>query len=385
MTVDGTASDYDGLRHRAAEFARDQIASRPGLHGMALPPPDLWRAFGTAGLTAVGLPPEHGGAGGDLRAIATVSEALAEQGGNLGLATSYMARQLSARLHVMGHGTAEQKAEWLPKLASGASTPCLAVSEPGAGAHPKHLKARAVRDGDGWVIDGEKAWTTNGPVADLVLLLAISGEDCGRKRFSVFLVPMNTPGVERTPGVEVDFLHPSPHCGLRLTDVRVPASSLLGPEGEAFEAISLPMRRTEDVIATASKAGALRHQVRRLAAEVADRPLDDDQIATIGRLAAAPAGLSALAWRAVELLDLDPDGNAEAAEAAAAAARDWIGGLQDIVRMFIESAGLVPSAALAAETRDIVKTTGIAGAAQAIRGRRRARTLIETARNRSHE
>lgn len=383
--MDGHGKDGDtgDLRDRVTAFARSEIAARPGLHDLELPPPDLWRAFGTRGLTGIGLPAEYGGAGGDLRALALTTEVLAAEGGNLGLATSFMARQLSARLHVLGHGTAAQKAQWLPRLASGESTACLAVSEPGAGAHPKHLKTRAVRDGGDWVITGEKAWTTNGPVADLVLLLAITSEEGGRKRYSVFLVPMGTPGIEQTEGIKVDFLHPSPHCGLRLSDVRIPAASLLGPEGDAFEAISLPMRLTEDVIATAAKAGALRHQVERLAAEAAGRTLDDAALAALGRLAAAPAGLSALAWRAAGLLDEDPVANAEEAEAAAAAARDWMGSLQDLVRTFIEGAGLTPSPALAAETRDIVKTSGIAGAAQAIRGRRRAQRLIDTARNRT--
>lgn len=364
------------LRERAHAFALSEVAPRDDLHECDRPPDDLWRAFGVSGMTAIGLPPDVGGDGGDLRAMALVGEAIAAKGGNLGLAGAWMARQLCARLHILGHGTEAQKSAYLPKLAAGRSTPCFAVSEPGAGAHPKHLKTEAVRDGDDYVINGEKAYLTNGPIADLILLLAITGVEDGRKQYSIFLIPRETPGIEETEGVKIDFLKPSCHCGMRFTDVRIPATALLGPEGDAFATFSLPMRRVEDAISAANKAGAFRYQIDRLGTEVSGAELDKEQLAELGRLAAAPDGLSALAYRAVELLDLDPEGNAGAVEAITAAGRDWIGGLQERVSAFIERAGLTPSPQLAAITRDIVKTTGIAGGAQAIRAERRARELM---------
>ena len=125
-----------------------------------------------------------------------------------------------------------QKERYLPRRAG--STPCFAVSEPGAGAHPKHLKTEAVRDGDHYIVNGKKAYLTNGPISDLILLMAITGVEEGRKQYSIFLVPRETPGIEETEGVKIDFLKPSCHCGMRFTDVRVPADALLGPEGDAF-------------------------------------------------------------------------------------------------------------------------------------------------------
>lgn len=367
------------LRERARAFAASEIATQPDLHELEVPPEELWRAFGVCGITTIGMPTEFGGDGGDFRAMALVGEALASEGGNLGLAGAWMARQLCGRLHIGGYGSDAQKSEYLPKLAAGLSTPCFAVSEPGAGAHPKYLKTVAVRDGDSYVINGEKAYLTNGPIADLILMLAITDEENGRKQFSIFLVPMDTAGIEITEGVKIDFLRPSCHCGLRLNNVRIPTSAMLGPEGEAFDLFSLPMRRVEDAISAANKAGAFRFQIKRLGQEVAGKKLDDNAMAELGRLAAAPDGLSALAYRAVELLDLDPDGNAEVVEAATAAGRDWIRDLQERVQAFIERVDLSPSPVLAAVTRDIVKTTGIAGSAQAIRAARRARQLIKTA------
>ena len=163
---------------------------------------------------------------------------------------------------------------------------------------------------------------------------------------------------------------------MKFTDVRVPAEALLGLKGDAFATFSLPMRRIEDAISAANKAGAFRYQVDRLGFEVSDVELDKEQLAEFGRLATAPDGLSALAYRAVELLDIDPEGNVEAVEAITAAGRDWIGGLQERVAAFIEQADLRPSPKLAAIMHDIVKTTGIAGGAHTIRAERRARELM---------
>ena len=366
------------LRERARAFAASEIAPLDDLHTHEQPPEELWRAFGVCGITSIGLPREVGGDGGDLRAMALVGEALAAEGGYLGLAGAWMARQLCARLHIFGHGTEAQKATYLPKLAAGLSTPCFAVSEPGAGAHPKHLKTEAVRDGDEYVINGEKAYLTNGPISDLILLLAITGVDDGRKQYSIFLVPRDTPGIEETEGVKIDFSKPSCHCGMVFRDVQIPADAMLGAEGDAFATFSLPMRRVEDAISSANKAGAFRYQINRLGQEVAGMGLDKEALAELGRLSAARDGLSALSYRAVELLDLDPDNNAEEVEAITAAGRDWIKDLQQRVEAFIERAGMIPSPRLAAVTRDIVKTTGIAGGAHVIRAERRARDLMNT-------
>ncbi|MED5574301.1 MAG: acyl-CoA dehydrogenase family protein, partial [Pseudomonadota bacterium] len=181
------------LRERAKAFAQSEIATLTDLHEQEKPPEDLWRAFGVTGMTSIGLAPEYGGDGGDLRAMAQVGEAIAAEGGNLGLAGAWMARQLCARLHIYGYGTNEQKERYLPRLAAGLSTPCFAVSEPGAGAHPKHLKTEAVRDGDHYIVNGKKAYLTNGPISDLILLMAITGVEEGRKQYSIFLVPRETP------------------------------------------------------------------------------------------------------------------------------------------------------------------------------------------------
>lgn len=373
-----TQIDLAALRARAEAFAHREIASRDDLRDHEVIPADLWQAIGDAGLAGVGLPEEYGGMGGDLRAIVVAGEALAAAGGVKGVVTCWLSRQLNARQQILAHGTEAQCRKYLPDLAAGRLTPALAISEPGTGAHPKHLKTTARRDGEDYILNGEKAYLTNGPIADIFLVLAITGTENGRKRFSLFIVPGDTAGLAVTEGVKVDFLRPAPHCGLRLTDVRIPAANLLGPEGDAFPAISLPMRKSEDAMFAAIMAGSIRHQVNRIARELAGRSLDEAVLAELGRLAAAPDGLAALGYRTVELIDLDAERDPDQVSRMSAAARDWARNLQDRIAAFMENAGLAPSPGLAAETRDIVKTLGIARSPHAIQAQRRARNLIET-------
>ena len=109
MTDERSTTDIETLRYhlreRAKAFALNEIAPIADLHKQEKPSAELLRAFGTSGMTAVGLAPEYGGAGGDLRTMAQVGEIIAAEGGNLALSGAWMARQLCARLHIYGHGT----------------------------------------------------------------------------------------------------------------------------------------------------------------------------------------------------------------------------------------------------------------------------------------
>ena len=125
---------------------------------------------------------------GSYRDIALTKAALVERTGLLGVGGVWGGMQMVGRWFIGGFGTPAQKATWLGKIAA------VAISEPGVGAHPKLLTTRADRVGAGWRLTGEKAWTSNGPIADVIIVLAITSEDAGRKRYSMFLVPRATPG-----------------------------------------------------------------------------------------------------------------------------------------------------------------------------------------------
>lgn len=269
-----------------AAFARANIAGRD-LSGAF--PHALWSAMGAAGLFRIGLPAEHGGDGAGLSAIAAAEYALARAGGSPGLASAWAAHQMVARHFLAGFANAAQRETWLPRLASGASTAAIAISEPKVGAHPKLLTTTATRTQTGWRLDGAKSFLTNGPIADLFVVLAITAEREGRKCYSCFLVPEATQGLARIPARDYPALHPAQHCGLGLQACDLPETALLGPEGEAYPRMALPFRDAEDAISTSGLAGTIAHILdRRVAALPPDAP--PEQRAALGRL----IGLSAM-------------------------------------------------------------------------------------------
>ena len=123
-----------------------------------------------------------------------------------------------------GFADADQRATWLPRIAAGEVCTAISISEPGAGAHPKHLQTTAKLTGPGFVIRGRKAWVTNGPVADLFLVLAVIAVEDGRKRYGLFLVPKDIAGLAIKPMKSLDTLAPATHCELELDGCRVAAS-----------------------------------------------------------------------------------------------------------------------------------------------------------------
>ena len=141
----------------------------------------------------------------------------------------------------------------------------MAISEPKVGAHPKLLTTRAEPVEGGFRISGQKAWVTNGPSADAIIVFAITAEDDGRKRYSAFIVPRETPGVTTADMPGFHALRPSRHCLLTLDGCFVPKSAMLGPSGSAYERMALPFRDIEDAVGTFGTLGALRHALSQFA------------------------------------------------------------------------------------------------------------------------
>ncbi len=191
-------------------------------------------------------------------AIAREKAALVERTGLLG--EGLFGSQVVSRFFIGGFGTADQRNAWQARVVS------VAISEPRVGAHPKVLATRAEADGDGYRITGEKAWVTNGPLADVFIVLAITSVEDGRKRYSMFLVPRGTPGLSIDEAEHYRALAPSRHCGVKLDGCRVPSSAVLGSIGTAYETMALPFRDVEDAIGTFGLLGAFRSVVSRLAA-----------------------------------------------------------------------------------------------------------------------
>jgi acyl-CoA dehydrogenase len=231
---------------------------------------------------------------GSYREIARIKAALVERTGLLGVGGVWGGRQMVGRWFMEGFGTEAQKAAWLGRTAA------VSISEPGVGAHPKLLTTRAEPSGAGWRITGEKAWTSNGPIADVLIVLAITSEDAGRKRYSMFLVPRDAPGLTLKDMPGFHALRPSRHCQVLLDGCQVPADALLGPAGRAYDHMALPFRDVEDAVGTFGTLGAFRFLLKRLRPE---GDIENERALWLGGLVALTAVFEAAADSVVAPLD----------------------------------------------------------------------------------
>ena len=223
-------------------------------------------------------------------AIARLKASLVERTGLLGMASVEGGRHLVFR-HFLSFGTDAQRAAWSGKALS------VAISEPNVGAHPKLLTTRAECDGGVVRITGQKAWVSNGPSADAIIVFAITSEEAGRKRYSAFIVPRDTPGLTMTDMPGFHALRPSKHCLLTLDGCLVPDSAMLGAPGSAYDYMALPFRDVEDAAGTFGTLGAFRYAIGLFAG--ANHP----QPAKLGAIAGLIAVFEAAAERLVASLD----------------------------------------------------------------------------------
>ena len=188
--------------------------------------------IGFFGLT---IPEEYGGLGGDYTTYVLGME-------ELGRADSALRGIVSVSnglfgKSVLGFGTEEQKQEWLPRIATGEVLGCFGLTEPDTGSDAGNLTTRARRDGDDYVITGQKLFITNGTWAQVALVFARTGDPeptPGPRGVTAFLVPTDTPGFEAREIKGKLGLRGQATAELFLSDVRVPASARLGEEGQGF-------------------------------------------------------------------------------------------------------------------------------------------------------
>ncbi|KAA9159359.1 acyl-CoA dehydrogenase [Amycolatopsis acidicola] len=187
--------------------------------------------LGEIGFFGLTIPEEYGGLGGDYVTYCIGME-------ELGRADSAVRGIVSVSMGLVGkvilsHGTEEQKQRWLPRIATGEVLACFGLTEPDTGSDAGNLKTRAVREGDDYVLNGQKMFITNATWADVCLVFARTGGP-GPKGVSAFLVPTDTPGFETREIKGKLGLRGQATGEVYLTDVRVPASARLGEEGQGF-------------------------------------------------------------------------------------------------------------------------------------------------------
>jgi acyl-CoA dehydrogenase len=227
---------------------------------------------------------------GSYAAIAATKAALVERTGLLGVGGAWGGRQMVGRWFIDQFGNAQQRAAWRGKAAS------VAISEPKVGAHPKHLRTRAEPVEGRFRISGEKAWVSNGPSADVIVVFAITAEQDGRKRYSAFLMPHDTPGLSMQDMPGFHALRPSQHCMLTLDGCVMPASALLGEADTAYERMAMPFRDVEDAVGTVGTRGAFHFLLPRLTTGENEAALSRGALVALSAVYAAAA-----AWLVDEL------------------------------------------------------------------------------------
>ncbi|MEA2467180.1 MAG: hypothetical protein QOJ57_1306 [Thermoleophilaceae bacterium] len=202
-------------------------------------PWDIRSAFAEADILALPFGEEHGGTGTGTLMLQMAVEEIAKACASSALIL--MVQELGT-LPIQLFGSDEQKQRFLPRCASGEWTPAFALSEPDAGSDPAGMRTTAVRDGDEWVINGQKNWISNAGVADFYVVFAKTDRTSGR--ISAFIVEKDREGFDPGPLEHKLGIRGSPTGSPSFTDVRVPAENLLGAEGKGLGVALATLERT---------------------------------------------------------------------------------------------------------------------------------------------
>ena len=194
-------------------------------------PAEIYDQMAALGLFGISAPEELGGTGLDAYAYAIVMEELsrgyasvADQCGLVELITTLLAR----------YGSAAQQAAWMADLVSARKRPAYCITEAEAGSDVSGVRTTAVRDGEGWRLNGNKTWIHNAPLAEVGFVLARTDPAAGRRGMSIFIVPLDGPGVSRGPKEHKMGQRASQVGALTFDDVALSAEALLGQEGRGF-------------------------------------------------------------------------------------------------------------------------------------------------------
>ncbi len=220
-------------------------------------PRSAWRKAGEAGLLCTEVPEEYGGGGGDFLFGAIMIEEMARAGATG--PTFYLHSDIVAP-YLVHYGTEEQKRRWLPRMATGEVIVSLGMSEPSGGSDVQAMRTTAIRDGDEYVINGQKVFITAGFNADLVVLAAKTDPKGRARGVSLILVETDRPGFQRGRMLEKIGCKGQDTAELFFADLRVPVSNLLGEEGRGFYQLMKELaqeRLVQAIRAVASSEAAL--------------------------------------------------------------------------------------------------------------------------------
>jgi acyl-CoA dehydrogenase len=227
------SEDHDAFRDMVRKFIENEIAphhaawERDGIVSR-----DLWLKAGAAGMLCCTIPEEYGGAGADYLFDVVVFEEMARSGFT---GPGFMIHCDLVATYVKSFGSEAQKKHWLPKMVRGESIGSLGMTEPHAGSDLKAIRTKAVRDGDDFLISGQKVFISNGQLCDVIVLATKTDSAAGAKGVTLFLVDTSLPGFRKGKNLQKLGMKGQDTSELFFDEVRVPASAMLGEEGKGFE------------------------------------------------------------------------------------------------------------------------------------------------------
>ncbi len=245
--------DHELFREQVRRFITAQIAphyaqwERDGITPRA-----LWRAAGEAGLLNCQLPEPYG-LGGDFGHAACVIEELA-RANYLGIGFSIHSDMVAP--YLMQYASAPVRERWLPAMARGEAIGAIAMTEPGAGSDLKAIRTRAERQGDHYLLNGQKTWITNGSNADVVVVVATVAPELGARGLTLFCVDTALPGVTRGAPMAKIGQHAQDTSEVFFENVAVPVSHLLGDEQRGFDYLGEQLAAERMAIALRAAASA---------------------------------------------------------------------------------------------------------------------------------
>lgn len=219
-------------------------------------PRDLLRKMGENGYLCADVPDAYGGPGASVPFSFAVVEVLSRRGYG-GFVGGLQVHNDIIPPYLLHCGTEEQRAHWLPRMASGEAIAAIGMTEPGAGSDLKAIRTTARKDGDHYVINGSKIFISNGQNCDLLVLAAKTDPALGAKGVSLFLVDASTPGFTRGQNLEKIGQHAGDTSELFFNDMRVPLDALLGGvEGQGFVQMMRELPRERLIIGVQALHGA---------------------------------------------------------------------------------------------------------------------------------
>ncbi|TCN35882.1 alkylation response protein AidB-like acyl-CoA dehydrogenase [Kribbella orskensis] len=226
-------ADHDAFRETARAFCEKEIVPHhESWEEAGIVPRELWTAAGDAGLLGFMVPEQYGGGGArDFRFNAVVIEEVTKARAS-GPGFTIHADVVSG--YLLDYTSQEQKARWLPKFCTGETITAIAMTEPGAGSDLQGIQTTAIRDGDDYILNGQKTFISNGILADLVVVVAKTDPAAGYQGISLLVVERGMEGFERGRNLDKIGLKAQDTAELFFDNVRVPAANLLGEEGKGF-------------------------------------------------------------------------------------------------------------------------------------------------------